>query len=298
MKTTYIYGLYAEENKIRYVGKTDNLKKRLYEHVLNSKYKKTHKDIWIQKELKNGNEIKIVLLEEVAYENWDEAEIKWIEKYKNNRLTNHAKGGMGGRLELYKITYEEAKDWVRKNLKCTSKEEWQFFAKNKELPKFIPKNPYQKYKNKGWKGWGDFLNTNRKQDNIIANNYVSYENAKKIIKMTLSVDNLILWKKLAKENKIPKEIPNRPERYYKNRGWISWGDFLGTNRIANQKKFFLSYEETIKWLKENNFCFNSNKDWLSFCKKEKPVFIPSNPDKNYKNNGWIGFTAFFKRVKE
>lgn len=32
------------------------------------------------------------------------------------------------------------------------------------------------------------------------------------------------------------KIPNRPERYYKNRGWVSWGDFLGTGRVANQYK--------------------------------------------------------------
>lgn len=298
METTYIYGLYAEEGKIRYVGKTNNLEKRLYEHILNSKLKKTHKDIWIQKELKNGNEIKIVLLEEVNYENWQNSEIKWIEKYKNNNLTNHAKGGTGGRGEVYKISYEDLKSWIKNNLKCSSKEEWHSLSRDKKLPSFIPKNPYEKYKSKDWKGWGDLLGTNRIKDNTITINYVSYENAKKIIKANLNVSSGNLWKKLAKDNKIPKEIPNRPERYYKNKGWISWGDFLGTNRVANQKRTFISYEETISWLKENKLFFNSKKDWLSFCKKGKPIFIPSNPDKSYKNTGWTGFGNFFQKIKE
>ena len=114
----YIYGLYAAGKEIRYVGKTENLKKRLYEHITNSKRRKTHKDMWIQKEINSGNEIKIILLEEVSHEDWKQAEIKWMEIYKNNNLTNHAKGGMGGRLDVYTINYEDAKTWVKENLIC------------------------------------------------------------------------------------------------------------------------------------------------------------------------------------
>ena len=292
MKTTYIYGLYAKENNIRYIGKTDNLNKRLYEHILNSKHKKTHKDIWIQKELNNGNEIKIILLEEVLFDLWKDAEIKWIENFKDNNLTNHAKGGMGGRGEFYKISYEELKLWVKNNLKCDSKQKWENLAKNKMLPSFIPKSPREKYKNNGWLGWGDFLGTGKIQDNSIINNYVSYEEAKKIIKTTFTIKTLIEWKKIVKQNLIPKEIPNRPERFYKNRGWNSWGDFLSTNRIANQNKKFISYLETIKWIKNNDIKLNSIEDWRNFCKTNKPQFIPSNPSKEYNNNGWENWGTF------
>ena len=36
-------------------------------------------------------------------------------------------------------------------------QEWRKYAKSGKLPKDIPTNVWQVYKNKGWKGWRDFL---------------------------------------------------------------------------------------------------------------------------------------------
>jgi hypothetical protein len=41
------------------------------------------------------------------------------------------------------------------------------------------------------------------------------------------------------ESNITYLIPNRPNRFYKNRGWIS-GEILSNNKIQNQKKVFLN----------------------------------------------------------
>ena len=52
----FIYGLYeiGKEN-IRYVGKTNNIKKRLSEHINDSKRNnKTHKQNWIRSILNRG----------------------------------------------------------------------------------------------------------------------------------------------------------------------------------------------------------------------------------------------------
>lgn len=293
METIYIYGLYVENENIRYVGKTNNLKKRLYEHVNNSKNKKTHKDNWIQKELKLGNEIKIKILEKVTLNNWQEKEQYWIQHYNLNHLTNHAKGGLGGRGKIYTMNYNETKNWVINNLKCDSKNKWRKLVKNSEIPNFIPRNPREVYLNNGWVSWGDFLSTNRIQDNLIAIDYLSYEKAKEIIKK-LKIKTEKEWKITVKKKLIPNQIPNRPERYYKNRGWVSWGDFLGTNRIANQNKKFIAYGRVKEWLIDNNYKFKSRKDWLKFCKDYRPKFIPSNPDKTYKDNGWVNWGEFFK----
>jgi len=46
-KVTYIYGL-TENDKIRYIGKSGNPKKRLSEHIRESKrIQKTHKQRWL-----------------------------------------------------------------------------------------------------------------------------------------------------------------------------------------------------------------------------------------------------------
>ena len=63
----YIYVLKCPiSEKIRYVGKTNNLKRRLQSHIdysINSKKKKRHVNYWILKLLKEGLRPKIELLE-------------------------------------------------------------------------------------------------------------------------------------------------------------------------------------------------------------------------------------------
>ena len=44
------------------------------------------------------------------------------------------------------------------------------------------------------------------------------------------------------ENK-PEDIPAYPDGVYKDSGWVSWGDWLGTGRIANQNKVYRSFDE-------------------------------------------------------
>jgi hypothetical protein len=64
------------------------------------------------------------------------------------------------------------------------------------------------------------------------------------------------------------------------------GDWLGTEKIANQKRIFYSYEESkniVIKLKLKNF-----EEWMEFCKNEKTDDnIPTNPNVVYKNKGWI-----------
>src|SRR6266403_882789 len=146
MKTTYIYGLYEERNKIiRYVGKSNTPEKRLYNHLKIFNNVKNYKEHWIKKCLKEEIKISFSIIEEVPIEIWQEREIYWINFYKQkkeNRLTNISKGGLGGGVKLYKITYTKAKMWVNKNKKnITCAKEWYDATRNKEIPKHIPKNP-------------------------------------------------------------------------------------------------------------------------------------------------------------
>lgn len=221
----YIYGLYSDYiNNIRYVGKTNNLEKRLKEHIGDAKRNNnTHKHKWIRQSLNDNFKINICLIEE-CNENWEEREKYWIKFYKN--LTNLTEGGDGGHGNLYNISYNEVKNIIKKeNIK--SKNEWYVYIKGNKI-ETLPQNPYEHYKITGeWVSWGDFLGTNKIQDNKLALNYISYEDAKLWIKNNISVKTSIEWKKISKQNKIPTFIPNRPDRYYKkDRGWKGWKDFL------------------------------------------------------------------------
>ncbi len=123
IKIQYIYNMKAKETNIyalmdgtnvKYIGKADNIEKRLSEHIKESqKNKKTYKHKWINKMLVNNKEITIKILETVPYNIWEEREIYWIEQYGLKNLVNGTIGGNGRK-------YEE--DMKRdKNLKITQK---------------------------------------------------------------------------------------------------------------------------------------------------------------------------------
>jgi hypothetical protein len=240
------------------------------------------------KNLNKNNEIKIKILEECTDDNWKEKEIFWISQIEN--LTNHTIGGESGHGLLYNITYEEAKELI-KSYNIKSKNEWERFIINNKIENF-PSDPYEYFIDKGWISWGDFLGTNRTQDNLLALNYISYNNAKNWIKNNLNnVNTLVEWKKLVKENKIPDFIPNRADRFYKKRGWVSWGDFLGTGRIANQFKEFISYEEAKKIIQSLNIK-SINEYKKRYNNEIKKFNIPAQPYETYGNKGWTDWSEF------
>jgi len=289
LNKTFIYGLYSDEDGIvRYVGKADDPVHRLRRHIQQRNNTNTHKNSWIKKVLLQGKKIDYKILEEVDSEIWQERERYWISQFDN--LVNTSKGGLGGGTIKYKISYDDCKKWVSKNLSVNSKSEW---YRIKELPQFIAKNPREVYINRGWISWGDFLGTDRIQDNKKID-YLSYEEAKNWIKKNkIILKNLNGWKEI----ELPKFLPKRPERYYKNRGWSSWSDFLSNDRIQNQKKIFLNYDDCIKWLSENYTEVKSHKHWKNI-RKDFPENIPTNPNVHYVGKGWIDWRSFFESIKD
>lgn len=92
----YIYGLVDPRNdEIRYIGASKNPRKRLIEHIRDTK--RNYRVIWINK-LKRENLLPgIIIIEECTEENWQERERYLISFYRNQnaRLTNLTDGGDG-----------------------------------------------------------------------------------------------------------------------------------------------------------------------------------------------------------
>ena len=294
-RITYIYGLYevGKEDDIRYVGKSDNPKKRFYNHTRQMKYEKNkYKNNWINSVYNRNSKIEMVILEIVDYNIWQEKEIHWISEMKKNgnKLTNLTTGGDGSSGYLtYNISYDECKKYLFENENIKSKSGFYNWIKSDKYNKKIPKEPRMVFNLRDeWISWGDFLSTYKVQDNQIKNDYITYNDAKKWIKDNLKTANLtsVLYKKLTKENIIPYFIPNRPERFYQKRGWISWSDFLSNeNIIQNQKKKFVSYDECRKYA-----LYNDIKTVSSWYKNNKPNNIPSVPKDVY--NEWTNWSDF------
>ena len=69
------------------------------------------------------------------------------------------------------------------------------------------------------------------------------------------------WVEYCKSGNKPDSIPSDPYKYYKNE-WVSWGDWLGTYRVSNKDKKFISFDEAKILIKKLNI--KSKKDYENF----------------------------------
>ena len=101
---------------------------------------------------------------------------------------------------------------------------------------------------------------------------------------------------------LPKDIPAKPNRVYKGKGWDSMGDWLGTNRVANYKRKFKSFEEARKFVR--SLGLKSQIDWRKYNKGElkhlpkRPDDIPVGPDAVYREKGWRGYSDWLGNKKK
>ena len=79
----------------------------------------------------------------------------------------------------------------------------------------------------------------------------------------------------------PSNIPYAPDQAYKGKGWVDWGDWLGTGISRN----FRSFEDAREFAHSLNF--KRGKDWFKYTKSgKKPDDIPATPWSVYKGKGW------------
>jgi superfamily II DNA or RNA helicase len=193
-------------------------------------------------------------------------------------------GRIADRDRIYR-PFEEARKFAR-TLKLKNNNEWITFSKSGKLPNDIPRSINQTYK-KEFKGMPDFLGINRYStyDKILS--YKDTQNFAIKNKIKSSSE----WFKFCKNNELPKGLPVNP-RVKHSKKWISWGSFLKTERVADQWKKFLSYNDAKKILKKYNF--KSVKEFTAKkYTKNFPKNIPMQPPTSYSHKGaWKGWTDF------
>ena len=168
-------------------------------------------------------------------------------------------------------------------LKLKDQKEWMAFSKSGKKPPNIPSNPQLAYKNLGWKGFGHWLGT--KNVSTHGRVYLSFKAARKIIREH-NFKGQKEWMQFSKSDKKPINIPARPNKVYKNNGWIDLGDWLGTFNKSFKNRELLDYNEAEKFAQSLNL--KGQNQWYEYCKSgQKPKSIPSNPHISYKNIGWV-----------
>jgi len=121
--------------------------------------------------------------------------------------------------------------------------------------------------------------------------YRSFTDAKKFVK-SLNLKSVREWSEYLKTGKKPEDIPYDPRQVYgRKKEWASWGDWLGNDYVANQKRKYRSFTDAKKFVKSLNL--KNWKDWQEYAKTGKlPKDIPANPPHIYKNKGWKNMADF------
>ena len=191
--------------------------------------------------------------------------------------------------------FKEARAFVH-SLGLRSQNEWRKHCRGElqgKKPIDIPTNPHRTYKDKGWINWGDWVGTG-----IIApflRQYSLFEKARLFVH-SLSLKSQNEWFKYCKgeipeKGMKPDDIPSNPQTIYKEKGWINWGNWLGTGSIASYLRVYRPFKEAREFVR--SLCLKSKAEWYSYCKGElkdkgeKPEDIPANPHTTYKDKGWI-----------
>ena len=176
--------------------------------------------------------------------------------------------------------FEDARKYVRK-LKLASYTEWIEYRKSDKRPTDIPSMPERVYKNKGWRGYGDFLGTGRGSKMI----FWEFEKSKKYVQKS-KIKTKEEFVEFAQNDKLPPEIPKNPPTTYK-KDWKGWGDFLGTGTIAPQLREYPSIEDAKKEAKQLAIKLNlrTQQDWVKAHREGKiPKHLPANPWHVYAKN--------------
>jgi len=86
--------------------------------------------------------------------------------------------------------------------------------------------------------------------NLIKNRWLPFKEAsKKVLQdaQNYNLQNRKDWYEYCKCGNKPVEIPASPNVVYKNRGWISWGRWLGTNNQKHGRKWYVNDGYFSKW---------------------------------------------------
>ena len=194
--------------------------------------------------------------------------ISWNDWLDNGNISSNEKSS------LYK-PYNFCVDYLR-DKKLSSWNEYQNFIKINNL-KFLPLNPNVVFKE--WNGIHEYLTIEKRE-------YFTFKEAKeKIKKLNILTQNQ--FGDLLSQKKISNKFPSNPHRFYKS-DWVSWGDFSGTNRIANQNKEFYSFEDLKKIIQLKKI--KSFREWGEFISKNTDSKIPSSPQLTY--NEWVSWGDF------
>ncbi|PTY04602.1 hypothetical protein DB347_17965 [Opitutaceae bacterium EW11] len=202
------------------------------------------------------------------------------------------------------LPFEEARAFVRE-LGLESLAEWKRYCAGEipELgvrPENIPSNPNFTYRGKGWAGSRDWLGTGGPQMPR-GSDMVPLDEARKFARR-LQLSSWTEWRKYVRGElrhlpAKPHNVPAIPHACYRAKGWVSYGDFLGSDTVAWHSTDWRSYEDAKAFVSALNL--RSQQEWRRWHREIAPKDIPYNPDKAYAQawEGWSVWLGKYQRTR-
>jgi hypothetical protein len=195
--------------------------------------------------------------------------------------------------------FEEARDWVR-GLGLRGQGGWKDYRAGRltgkpPKPSDVPTNPNLVYRDEGWTSWGDWFGTGTVHGS--QRTFRPFAEARAWTR-GLGLRNQSDWRDFCaghiegKPSK-PADLPSAPDLVYKDKGWVSWGDWIGSGRIATHIRTYRPYTEARAWVR--GLGLRSGSEWLEYSrgrmdeKPPKPLDIPTNPNSVYREKGWTSW---------
>lgn len=174
--------------------------------------------------------------------------------------------------------FEEARAFVR-GLNLNDEEEWRAYSKSVRRPADIPAAPALVYSGSGWQGMGDWLGTGRRR----GSGWRQFTQARHFAR-SLALTSVAEWRAFCRSSHRPKDIPTNPWTVYRDLGWISVSDWLGSRRRrAEGWRTFVEAREFVRSLG-----LRSQAEWNEFSRSsQRPDDIPASPRDVYAQSGWI-----------
>lgn len=136
----------------------------------------------------------------------------------------------GSRIEYR--SYAQVRAFVR-TLGIQTEPEWRAYCRgeiHRSMPRpvDVPSNPQRTYKKTGWVSWGEFFGTGSVA--LYNRTFRSYAAARSYAR-SLGLRHAKDWREWCAAGKRPSDIPGAPDQVYANKGWVSWGEFFGTDNV-------------------------------------------------------------------
>lgn len=179
-------------------------------------------------------------------------------------------------------SYEEARAWIRtNNIKSTS--DFEVAVREGRMPQDIPRNPRLTYGD-AFLGWGDFTGSGRVAPRD--RKFRDYAEAKVFVQ-TLKLKSKQEYTRLFQSQKLPADLPARPEGVYTE--WTTWGDFLGNGKISRKGQAVRFFDEARTWVRSQNIKSGEayRQLWSSGV---LPLDLPGTPNNVYSE--WVSWGDF------